>query len=210
MRPIGNETGEVMSSTAFDLRDDYAGSLPAFGRTAGAGAGQRTTVGSMRLLDYWRSTLLLPVAARRRALDAVYLRARRDAAAAADLVSFALGDPDEEIVYRATLAHVECARRAGPRAATPVREAIEWVARRLALNRAAVFAALASLDDESVLEMLRPFRLVLDEAECVVVHRRLKLHPAGATREFLRAWAELRDPAARYLAESPQGVAGPR
>jgi hypothetical protein len=210
MRPIGNETGAAMSSTAFDLRDDYAGSLPAFGRTAGAGAGQRTTVGSMRLLDYWRSTLPLPVAARRRALDAVYLRARRDAAAAADLVSFALGDPDEEIVYRATLAHVECARRTGPRATTPVRGAIEWVARGLALNRAAVFAALASLDDESVLEMLRPFRLVLDEAECVVVHRRLKLHPAGATREFLRAWAELRDPAARYLAESPQGVAGPR
>ena len=43
-----------------------------------------------------------------------------------------------------------------------------------------------------------------------VVHRRLKLHPAGATREFLQAWAELRDPVARYLAESPQGVAGPR
>ena len=42
------------------------------------------------------------------------------------------------------------------------------------------------------------------------VHRRLKFHPAGATREFLRAWAELRDPVARYLAESPQGVAGPR
>jgi hypothetical protein len=164
----------------------------------------------MRLLDYWRSTLPLPVTARRRALDAVYLRARRDAAAVADLVSFALGDPDEEIVYRATLAQVECARRARPRSATPVREAIEWVARRLALNRAAVFAALASLDDESVLEMLRPFRLVLDEAECVVVHRRLKLHPAGATREFLRAWAELRDPVARYLAEFPQGVAGPR
>ena len=164
----------------------------------------------MRLLDYWRRTLPLPVAARRRALDAVYLRARRDAAVAADLVSFALGDPDEEIVYRATLAYVECARRAGPRSATPVRGAIEWVARGLALNRAAVFAALASLDDESVLEMLRPFRLVLDEAECAAVHRRLKFHPAGATREFLLAWAELRDPVARYLAESPQGVAGPR
>ena len=210
MRPIGNETGAAMSSTAFDLRGDHAGSLPAFGRTAGAGAGPRTTVGSMRLLDYWRSTLPLPVAARRRALDAVYLRARRDAAAAAELVSFALGDPDEEIVYRATLAHVECARRARPRSATPVREAIEWVARGLALNRAAVFAALASLDDESVLEMLRPFRLLLDEAECVVVHRRLKFHPAGATREFLQAWAELCDPVARYLAEFPQGVAGPR
>ena len=164
----------------------------------------------MRLLDYWRRTLPLPVAARRRALDAVYLRARRDAAVAADLVSVAICEPDEEIVYRATLAHVECARRASPRAATPVREAIEWVARRLALNRAAVFAALASLDDESVLEMLRPFRLVLDEAECAAVHRRLKFHPAGATREFLLAWAELRDPVARYLAESPQGVAGPR
>ena len=151
----------------------------------------------MRLLDYWRSTLPLPVATRRRALDAVHLRALRDATAAADLVSFALGDPDEEIAYRATLAHVECAKRAGPRAATPVEDAIEWVARRLALNRAGVFAALASLDDDSVLEMLRPFRLVLEEAECVAVHRRLKFHPAGATREFLRAWAELRDPVAR-------------
>ena len=58
--------------------------------------------------------------------------------------------------------------------------------------------------------MLRPFRLLLDEAECVAVNRRLNFHPAGATREFLRAWAELREPVARYLAESPQGVAGPR
>jgi len=199
MRPIGNETGAAMSSRASDLRHDYAGALPEFSRATGASErSNQAHALSTRLLDYWRSTLPLPVAARRRALDAVCADARRDAAAAAAVLPFALGDYDEDIVYRATLAHVACARRARPQASTPVRDAIEWVARRLALNRAAVFAAVASLDDESVLEMLLPFRLVLVEAECAAVHRRLELRPAGATREFLRIWAELRDPVAGH------------
>ena len=68
MRPNGNETGAAMSSTALDLRRNYAGALPKSRRETGANlpSGQTAAV-SARLLDYWRVTLPLPVAGRSRA-----------------------------------------------------------------------------------------------------------------------------------------------
>ena len=122
MRPIGNETGAAMSSTALDLRRDYAGEWPESRRETGVNvrSGQTAAV-SARLLDYWRVSLPLPVASRRRALDAVCAAARRDATVVADMLPFALGDCDEEIVYRATLAHIGAPRQAGPgRFAPPI------------------------------------------------------------------------------------------
>jgi hypothetical protein len=191
MRPIGNETGAAMSSTALDLRRDYVGELPESCRESGANvqSGQTTAV-SARLLDYWRVTLPLPVAARRRALDAVCAAARRDAAAA-DMLPFALGDCDEEIVYRATLAHVGAFPRQAGLASTA--DAIEWVRRRLALNCAAVFAALLSLGDDHVLDRLLPLRSMLDAHEFAAIRRRLGAECPEPARTFLRAWVDLLD-----------------
>jgi hypothetical protein len=191
MRPIGNETGAVMSSTALDLRRDYAGELPESRRETGANvcSGQTPAV-SARLLDYWRVTLPLPVAARRRALDAVCAAVRCDATVVADVLPFALGDCDEEIVYRATLAHLGAFPRQAGLASTA--DAIEWVRRRLALNCAAVFAALLSLGDDHVLERLLPLRSTLDADEVAAIRRRLSECPEPA-RTFLRAWIDLLD-----------------
>ena len=192
MRPIGNETGAAMSSTALDLRRDFAGELPERRREAGANvrSGQTTAV-SARLLDYWRVTLPLPVAARRRALDTVCAAARRDAAMVTDMLPFALGDCDEEIVYRATLAHVGAFPRQAGLASTA--DAIEWVRRRLALNCAAVFAALLSLGDDHVLDRLLPLRSTLDADEFAAIRRRLGAECPEPARTFLRAWIDLLD-----------------
>jgi hypothetical protein len=192
MRPIGNETGAVMSSTALDLRRDYAGELPESRREPGANvrSGQTPAV-SARLLDYWRVTLPLPVAARRRALDAVCAAARRDAAVVGDVLPFALGDCDEEIVYRATLAHVGAFPCQAGLASTA--DAIEWVRRRLALNCAAVFAALLSLGDDHVLDRMVPLRSTLDADEFAAIRRRLGAECPEPARTFLRAWIDLLD-----------------
>jgi hypothetical protein len=191
MRPIGNETGAVMSSTALDLRRDYAGELPESRRETGANVrSDQTAAVSARLLDYWRVTLPLPVAARRRTLDAVCAAARRDAAVVAAVLPFALGDCDEEIVYRATLAHIGAPRQAGPASTA---DAIEWVRRRLALNCAAVFAALLSLGDDHVLDRLLPLRSTLDADEVAAIRRRLGAECPEPARIFLRAWIDLLD-----------------
>ena len=192
MRPIGNETGAVMSSTALDLRRDYAIELSESPRETGANvrSGQTPAV-SARLLDYWRVMLPLPVAARRRALDAVCAATRRDAAVVADMLPFALGDCDDEIVYRATLAHLGAFPRQAGLASTA--DAIEWVRRRLALNCAAVFAALLSLGDDNVLERLLPLRSTLDADEVAAIRRRLGAECPEPARTFLRAWIDLLD-----------------
>ena len=175
-----------------DLRRDYAGELPESRRETGVNvrSGQTAAV-SARLLDYWRVALPLPVAARRRALDAVCTAARRDAAVVAAVLPFALGDCDEEIVYRATLAHIGAfPRQAGPASTA---DAIEWVRRRLALNCAAVFAALLSLGDDHVLDRLLPLRSTLDAEEVAAIRRRLGAECPEPARIFLRAWIDLLD-----------------
>ena len=194
MRPIGNETGAAMSSTAVSLRHDHDVASP---RCSSAGApgegGNNLRPVSRRLLEYWQVMLPLPLAARRRALDAACTRSRRDAVP--DVLSFALGDTDEEIVYRATLAHVGAypPHEAGAAAAG---DAIDWVRRRLALNCTAVFAALLSLGDERLLDDLLPLRSSLGADEFGAIRRRLGAACPESARSFLQDWADLLDQSA--------------
>ena len=189
MRPIGNETGAAMSSTAVSLRHDAT-------QQSGPETGTHDAAQAMstRLVTYWRDTLPRPVTARRRALDAVCARARRDVTAVNDMLPFALGDHDEEIVYRATLAHVGAYPPGASTLSTTA--AIEWVRRRLAINCAAVFSALLSIGDERVLEALLPLRSALSSDEVAAVRRRMGSDCPAAARAFLESWVALLDPAA--------------
>jgi hypothetical protein len=191
MRPIGNETGAAMSSTAMRLRHEY-GAARQSSPAAGWRLSDEAATVSARLMSYWRDTLPLPVATRRRALDVVCARARRDAAVVSDVLPFALGDPDEEVVYRATLAHVGAYPPHGTAPAAAA-DAIEWVRRRLAVNCAAVFAALLSLGDERVLDALLPLRSVLGAEEAAAVRRRVGSACPAPARAFLETWVELTD-----------------
>jgi hypothetical protein len=194
MRPAGNETGAIMSSAAIKLNIGNADALaPAFNQSPTAAARKTSPdLLSAQLLAYWRCQLTRPVALRRRALDAVLDDIRSGAATAASLVPFALGDTDEEIVFRATVAQFDPVHAGSERRHSAIEDAVEWIRRRLALNRTAVFAALLSLGDERVLECLLPLRLTLDDAEFDAVCRRLWRDPPPPTREFLRVWIELR------------------
>jgi hypothetical protein len=181
MRPAGNETGVLMNSIAIDLRD--VADLEARAET-------RPPALTRQLVDYWREQLAQPVAIRRRALDSVLIQIRSGTAARAALLPFALGDVDEDIVFRATAAYVGgVASRGTPSSATD--DAVEWARRRLALNRGAVLAALLSCAGETTLERLLPLRLTLDRAELDTVRRRVDAELPRATQEFLQTWLEL-------------------
>jgi hypothetical protein len=176
-----------MNSTAVILRHDHG--VARQGRVqASTGGGVQMQAATRRLLDYWRHTLPLPVSVRRRALDVACAGTHREAAP--DVLAFALGDTDDDIVFRATLAHVgACPLRDHDAAAA----AVDWVRRRLALNCAAVFAALLSLGEERLFESLLPLRSTLDAREVAAVRRRLEKACPEPARNFLRAWSDLLD-----------------
>jgi len=194
MRPAGNETGASMNSVAIDLRIDNADALaPAFDHSPTAAVRETSPEPlSAQLLAYWRVQLPRPVALRRHALDSALDRLRSGVATAASLVPFALGDTDEDIVFYATIAQLDPVHAASERRHSAIEDAVEWIRRRLALNRAAVFAALLSLGDERVLEQLLPLRLVLDDAEFDAVRRCLGPERPASTGEFVREWVVLR------------------
>lgn len=198
MRPIGNETGAAMNSTAVSLRHERGaaqGYGAALGSSPDTGVRNAAPTTSARLVAYWRDMLPLPVAARRRALDAACTCARRDATALDDMLPFALGDPDEEVVYRATLAHVGACPPSGTASAATA-SAVEWIRRRLAVNCAAVFSALLSFGDERVLEALLPLRSTLRGDEVAAVRRRMGCECPAPARAFLETWVELLDQSA--------------
>jgi hypothetical protein len=191
MRPTGNETGAMMSSTAIDLVPGHE-LRPRTERHAARGGGASAPIAlSGQLLAYWSTELPQPVAARRRSLEGVCRRVTQGVAPVSDVLPFALGDTDDDIVYRATIAHLLPGARTEVQPG-PLREAVDWIRRHLALNRAAVFAAVLSLADEAVLELLRPLRFSLDERDCERVQRRFAACRSPSIAEFVRTWSELR------------------
>jgi hypothetical protein len=192
MRPAGNETGANMNAVAIDLDPSGAVTLSPSGQTEPRAAVAARVPLSVQLIDYWREQLARPVAARRRDLDVVLARIRSGAAAAPALLPFALGDTDREVVFRATVGYVGGPSAHDATSPAAAEDAVEWVRRGLALNRAAVFAALLSLGDERVIEQLRPLRLVLSDAEIDAVRTGLDADLPVPTQEFMHSWNELR------------------
>ena len=145
---------------------------------------------SARLLDYWRLTLPLPVVVRRRELDGVIAGTGTSFAPNTALAAFVLGDSDEDIVFRAAVAYIRCGP-AGEVSAPAAVDAIDWVRRRLTLDRGAVFAAVLACGGDEALETLIPLRLTLDRTEIGTVIRRAPTYRTHAAQEFLRGWFEL-------------------
>jgi len=141
------------------------------------------------LIEYWKRLPAITVEERRAALAQLRTQLSATGFDHAALLPFALADHDEQVVHEATLAYVTTL--SGVRCANAVADALEWIRRRLALNRGAVFAALLSLDDESVTTGLAGLRLSLDAAEAATVFRRGANSGCPRVREFLESWQEL-------------------
>jgi hypothetical protein len=143
------------------------------------------------LIDYWKRLPTTSVDERRTALDRLCGQEPGGGFNRPALLPYALADDDETVVHRATLAYVapRGVVRNIDRAA--VDDALEWIRRRLALNRGAVFAALLALDDEDVTAALAGLRLSLDAHEAATVFRRGARTGCPRARDFLEGWQEL-------------------
>lgn len=98
-----------------------------------------------------------------------------------------LGDHDFRIVHAATLAYLRARPASVDRLQRRVTDALDWIRRGLALERAAVFAALLELADDDVLARLRALRGALRPDETARVWQYAVL-PDDATRAFLDEW----------------------
>lgn len=214
MRPTGNEAGAAMSSSAIDLALNGASNGLDVGASRSGHREPDTGIAgpelSRLLMHYWRVELARPVETRRLALDAVRARTHVGKATIAMLLPFALGDIDEGIVFRATTAYVGESRRADQSVVSGAALAADWIRRRLPLNRAAVFAALLSFEDQRVLELLLPLRQTLNAEEVASVQRRQDCKPANAARAFLQEWRSLLSTGGRHLAAADSGQMPPR
>jgi hypothetical protein len=143
------------------------------------------------LIDYWKRLPTRSAQERLTALEQLCSREQGGGLSRTALLPYVLADDDENVVHRATLACVAPGgvMRSIDRAA--VADALEWIRRRLALNRGAVFAALLALDDEQVTASLAGLRLSLDAPEAATVFRRGARAGCARTRKFLEGWQEL-------------------
>ena len=142
------------------------------------------------LIDYWQFLPAQSAALRQTRLEEVVARVREGKYGPAALVPFALADVDADVVLTATRAYVDSQGDHLTRESA-VADALEWIRRGLALNRAAVFAALLSLGDPAVNESLAGLRLGLTADEVATVSRFATATCCSATRGFLRSWLEL-------------------
>jgi hypothetical protein len=144
------------------------------------------------LIDYWQRLPAQSAAARRQHLALACEDVSSGRLAPDALLTFALGDVDDEIVRQATHAYLEAAAgRASRERAPAVTDACEWVRRDLALNRGAVFAALLESGEAAVIERLGSLRLALPLEVVATVCRLLGERPSGTSVRFLREWHEL-------------------
>ena len=146
------------------------------------------------LIEYWKCLPTSSVDQRRAAVEQLCSRAQVGGSDRSVFLPYALADDDEDVVHQATLAYVAPKGAARTISAAAVDDALQWIRRRLALNRGAVFAALLSLDDEQVTAALAGLRLSLDAAEAATVFRRGARTGCLRARKFLEGWQELVGP----------------
>ena len=154
------------------------------------------------LIEYWKRLPTSSVHERRAALEQLCGEERGGGFNRSALLPYALADDDEHVVHQATLAYVAPRGVVRNTDTAAVEDALEWIRRRLALNRGAVFAALLSLDDEQVTAALAGLRLSLDAHEAATVFRRGARTGCPRARTFLEGWQELAGP----LPTQPAGV----
>jgi hypothetical protein len=143
------------------------------------------------LIDYWHRLPASPVHQRRHHAQESCSSVRAGRLPVDALLPFVLGDPDEEVVFSATVAYVGSNREGAAVRRAVIDDAIEWVRRGLVLNRGAVFAALLAKGDPRINARLLPLRLTLGQEEVSTVCRRVDHDARRPTRKFLREWAEL-------------------
>lgn len=99
-----------------------------------------------------------------------------------------LGDTDFELVRAAVHAYVDARPVSLEQLERRVADALDWIRRGLALDRAAIFVALLEAADETRLARLAGLRGLMTAAEAQAVWQACAGLHDEATREFLDEW----------------------
>lgn len=105
-------------------------------------------------------------------------------------VPASLGEHEFDLARAATREYLGLGPVSLERHEACVAGACDWVRRDLALNRAAVFAALVERADSAALDALRGLRGVLSRAESTVVIEACRAARGAELQEFLDEWRE--------------------
>ena len=141
--------------------------------------------------EYWRLVAATPIDSRREWAESVRRRYRCGLLDSSVLALIALGESDDRLVHDATLDYVTRGPVSLEQRRAAFDDSLDWLQRGLTLNRGAVFAALVSVGDESVLERLAAIRLTLSTDEIDVVCRLLAGMARNLPRQFIGSWFDL-------------------
>jgi hypothetical protein len=102
-----------------------------------------------------------------------------------------LGDTDFDLVRGAVRSYVHTRPASLERLEQRLADSLDWIRRGLALNRAAIFAAMLERADDALLARLARLRSVLTAAEAEAVWAACIEVRDEATREFLDEWRSI-------------------
>jgi Xaa-Pro aminopeptidase len=170
------------------LANDGSGERPEFDRHDTAPGPAKLTAS---LVVYWKHLPDHPPAKRRAALETLRYAVRSGKEPLRALATVALGDPDAAIAAAAASAYVNARPMTIERRAAAVADVLEWIRRDLALDRAALFAALLSHGDPVVAEQLEGLRLTLTPEETARVRQACRPAACAVVAAFLEEWRQL-------------------
>jgi hypothetical protein len=156
-------------------------------------AGQRSRPHDMTgraLVVYWQWLVRATTNARATLFDRLREAVASGRCGAEAWVPAILGEHEFELARAATREYLGLGPVSLERHEGCVADARDWVRRDLALNRAAVFAALAERADSAALEALRGLRGALSPAESTVVIAACRGARGVELQEFLDEWRE--------------------
>jgi hypothetical protein len=172
----------VLSSAGLDAASQYAlDSALQVGRSSS----QPLT---NALQAWWRLLSLADATARAAVSDHVRRAVRNGDTSLRAWVPIALGEFDFALTESAVLGYLGTGPVSVERRAQAVADVLDWIRRDLPLNRAAAFAALLSLHDESVDAALAGLRGRLGTQESAAVWQRLAGDRREETRQFIAEW----------------------
>ncbi len=168
--------------------DDGPGERPGLDRH---GTGPEPAKLTTALVAYWKRLPDHPPAKRLAALEMLRQAVRSGKESPRALATVALGDPDAAIAAAAASAYVNARPMTVERRAAAIADVLEWIRRDLALDRAALFAALLSHGDPVVAERLEGLRLTLTPEETTRVRQACTPGACAVVAAFLEEWRQL-------------------
>jgi hypothetical protein len=154
-----------------------------------AGArGAAPAVLTAALMCYWQGLRLASVTQRRWVVAELREVVRRGETTARAWLPVALGETDSALVREAVLGYLGGTPVSIERRELAVGDALDWIRRGLALNRAAVFVALLQLGDVTINERLAGLRGRLNEAEAAAVWCAFADCDVTPSADFIAEW----------------------